>query len=72
MPELNARYIGSQNKFIGAELVMADVCAECNNKKLSPLDAYFCSLFDQYFQHSITVKRILLLGMIMTCCSDAC
>lgn len=51
MPELTARYAGSQNKFIGGELVIADVCAECNNKKLSVLDAYFCSLFDRYFQY---------------------
>jgi len=51
MPKLTARYTGSRNKFIGAELVIADVCAVCNNKKLSPLDAYFCFLFDKYFQY---------------------
>jgi len=50
-PELTARYAGNQNKFIGAELVIADVCAECNNKKLSPLDFYLCSLFDSYFKN---------------------
>lgn len=51
MPELTARYVGSQKKYIGGELVIADVCAECNNKKLSDLDAYFCLLFDRYFHY---------------------
>lgn len=48
-PDLTARYVGSKNKYIGGELVIADVCAECNNKKLSDLDAHFCSLYDRYF-----------------------
>ncbi|WP_293914870.1 MULTISPECIES: hypothetical protein [unclassified Sphingobacterium] len=49
MPDLTSRYVGSQNKYISGELVIADVCAECNNKKLSDLDAHLCLLFDRYF-----------------------
>lgn len=51
MPELTARYTGSINKYIGGELVIADVCAECNNKNLSVLDAHFCAMYDRYFHH---------------------
>ncbi|MFC1223058.1 hypothetical protein ACFE6N_04570 [Pedobacter sp. BG31] len=50
MPDLTARYTRSINKYIGGELVIADVCADCNNFKLSDLDAHFCLLFDKYFQ----------------------
>lgn len=32
-------------------MVIADVCAECNNFKLSELDAHLCLLFDRYFNH---------------------
>lgn len=51
MPDLTARYAGSQKKYIGGELVIADVCAVCNNFKLSALDAHLCLLFDRYFHH---------------------
>ncbi len=50
MPELEFRYIGSQEKFVKSELVISDVCAKCNNEKLSKLDSYFCSLYDKYFK----------------------
>lgn len=50
MPELESRYIGSQNKFVKSELVISDVCSKCNNEKLSKLDSYFCSLYDKYFK----------------------
>jgi hypothetical protein len=47
MPELNLKYIGSRNLLAPTELVISDVCAECNNKKLSVLDNYLCLLYDQ-------------------------
>lgn len=50
MPELQVNYLGNKNTLMAGDLVVADVCADCNNKKLSPLDAYFCSLYDQYFK----------------------
>jgi len=49
MPELTFRYIASQEKFVKSELVISDVCSECNNEKLSNLDSYFCSLYDKFF-----------------------
>ncbi|WP_439697430.1 hypothetical protein ACFGVS_03245 [Mucilaginibacter sp. AW1-7] len=49
MPELQVNYLKSRQLFTSSDLVIADVCATCNNKKLSPLDTYFCSLYDQYF-----------------------
>lgn len=33
----------------GADYVVADVCGRCNNVLLSPLDDYFCRLYDEYF-----------------------
>jgi len=49
-PELNNNYLASQNKMVLGELVISDVCGECNGKKLSKLDNYICSLYDKYFK----------------------
>lgn len=35
----------------GADYVVGDVCADCNNVRLEPLDRYFCGLYDRYFVH---------------------
>ena len=35
----------------GADYVVKDVCAICNAERLSPLDSYFCRLYDEYFVH---------------------
>lgn len=37
------------NKFYTGEAVIKDVCATCNNDKLSPLDTYLTKLFDASF-----------------------
>jgi hypothetical protein len=50
MPELQVNFLKQKSVLTAADLVIADVCAVCNNKKLSPLDTYFCSLYDQYFK----------------------
>ena len=50
MPELETKYLKSRNLFTPSDLVIKDVCADCNNKKLSTLDSYFCSLYDNYFK----------------------
>ena len=50
-PELNMKYLDSQNKVFTRELLIADVCSECNNTKLSHLDSYICFLYDQYFRN---------------------
>ena len=34
----------------GADYVVKDVCKTCNSERLSPLDAYFCRLYDEYFR----------------------
>lgn len=57
MPELEFRYIGSQEKFVTSELVISDVCSKCNNEKLSKLDSYFCSLYDKYFKNFHEEKK---------------
>jgi hypothetical protein len=49
MPELSLKFLDSKKIVTGSELVISDVCAECNNKYLSPLDSYLCSLYDKYF-----------------------
>ncbi len=33
----------------GSDYVVRDVCAKCNNERLSALDQYFCTLYDEYF-----------------------
>jgi hypothetical protein len=33
----------------GADYVVRDVCEHCNGVLLSPLDGYFCRLYDEYF-----------------------
>ena len=35
----------------GADYVVKDVCAICNAERMSPLDSYFCRLYDEYFVH---------------------
>lgn len=35
----------------GGDYVVNDVCEACNSKRLSPLDSYFCRLYDEYFAH---------------------
>ena len=35
----------------GADYVVKDVCETCNSERLSPLDSYFCRLYDEYFVH---------------------
>src|SRR5580765_8373384 len=35
----------------GADYVVIDVCETCNAERLSPLDSYFCRLYDEYFFH---------------------
>lgn len=41
------------NRLINTEPVIKDVCAECNNEKLSSLDGYLCTLYDKYFTNII-------------------
>lgn len=35
----------------GADYVVKDVCKTCNSERLSPLDSYFCWLYDEYFYY---------------------
>ncbi|MCG7867004.1 MAG: hypothetical protein JAY74_11625 [Candidatus Thiodiazotropha taylori] len=41
-----AHYSPRSGKVHGADYVVRDVCSECNNKRLTPLDSYFCELFN--------------------------
>ena len=47
-----AHYSPKSGRVHGADYIVRDVCATCNNVKLSVLDAYFCSLYDKYFYDS--------------------
>src|SRR5579863_8666678 len=40
-------------KAILSALEIQDVCARCNNERLSPLDTYFCDLNDLYFSNIV-------------------
>src|SRR5262249_13651963 len=44
-----AHYSPKSGVVHGADYTVRDVCATCNNIKLSGLDQYFCALYDQYF-----------------------
>src|SRR5688572_21591733 len=45
----HAHYSPKSGKVHGADYLVKDVCAACNNNKLSVLDTYFCNLYDKYF-----------------------
>lgn len=46
---VSAHFSQRSQKVHGADYVVSDVCSYCNNKLLSPLDAYLCKLYDEYF-----------------------
>ena len=45
----------AEQKLVGGEPTIGDVCARCNNKTLSALDAYICALYDRYFHTYVRV-----------------
>lgn len=47
-----AHFSHQAGKAHGADYVVADVCAACNNSILDELDTYFCTMYDQYFAHA--------------------
>jgi hypothetical protein len=51
-----SRYLErSPQKFINSDVVVKDVCSDCNNKLLGELDGYAKTLYDNYF--SVLVKN---------------
>jgi hypothetical protein len=46
---LAAHFSHQAGRAHGADYVVSDVCSECNNARLSELDSYFCTLYDEYF-----------------------
>jgi len=49
VPNYTAKYSLKAKKVFGAELIVKDVCAICNNDFLGKLDEYICKLYDEYF-----------------------
>jgi len=47
----SAHFSVRSRKVHGGDYVIKDVCETCNSDKLSPLDTYFCRLYDEYFVH---------------------
>jgi hypothetical protein len=43
-----AHFAVRTGKVHGADYTVNDVCEVCNNERLSPLDAYFCALYDRH------------------------
>lgn len=41
------------DKAVGGALQIGDVCARCNNQRLSALDDYICELHDRYFANIV-------------------
>lgn len=48
-PSYAMRFSAQAKKVFGADLIVKDVCARCNNGPLSGLDAYACGLYDDCF-----------------------
>lgn len=46
-------YSKNTNRFFKSDLVVKDVCVECNNVKLSSLDSYLCEIFDSTFHEFV-------------------
>ena len=46
-----AHFSARGQKVHGADYVVKDVRTVCNSERLSPLDSYFCMLYEQYFAH---------------------
>lgn len=44
----HAHYSPKSGRVHGSDYIVRDVCQECNNVYLSPLDEYFCALYDRY------------------------
>lgn len=49
----NLFYLAKINRIILGEPQIKDVCANCNNRTLSVLDAYICKLWDNYFNRIV-------------------
>jgi hypothetical protein len=45
------KYSARARRTFEGDLIVKDVCEECNNGPLSRLDAYACQLYDSNFQH---------------------
>lgn len=55
----SSRYLDkSPQKFIKADVVIKDVCAECNNTILGALDAYAKGLYDKYFSKLVNKNEL--------------
>ncbi len=48
-----AHFSVKSQKVHGADYAVNDVCEDCNNRRLSVLDNYFCSLYDIYFHKTV-------------------
>jgi len=47
----HAHFSPKSGRVHGGDYIVCDVCEQCNNEKLSPLDSYFCRLYDLYFSN---------------------
>ena len=77
-------YNPKTNKFYQGEAVIKDVCSVCNNEKLSPLDNYLSSLYDNFlgqvveageparieFDYSLLLRALLKISYNSTRASD--
>jgi hypothetical protein len=49
IPPKGIRFSHKTKTAHGGDYTIRDVCEKCNNVRLSPLDTYFCNLYDKYF-----------------------
>lgn len=54
------KYLDSHKKVLSSEMVISDVCADCNNNKLSYLDVYLCQLYDKDFKNFREEKKAFI------------
>ena len=57
-PECNLTIDSSRNKVYPADPVVNDVCAKCNNQRLSYIDTYAKEFISRYFVKKTRVPRV--------------
>ena len=57
-PECDLTYDDMRNTVYKAEPMIKDVCAECNNKRLSYIDSYAKSFIQKYFVKGVTIGGV--------------
>jgi hypothetical protein len=59
---ISAHYSPKSGKVHGGDYIVNDVCQECNNVHLAPLDDYFCKLYDDILSIPLSANSTVTLN----------